>query len=203
MAAARARPVDAKTRDGAVREARRRLQDRTTRDYAWFAAAFDHPDKWSFAVAVVDGSLPRRLLRPILDAAIRHPNVSSNQCFVRAAVKSFPVDEVRTILEQRLAEMPDKWERDKVRAAMYWLGPAASDKRQAELHRRFKKLPAEQRIRELMRCDADARRVLVRLLPYNRPAYRALLAEAAAFARTEGDVYVLSVFREKGVISDP
>lgn len=191
---------DGDTRLTAVRKARALLQDRATRDLAWFVAAFDDPDRWAFAVGVVHGVLPRKLLRPILAAAVRHPNVSSNQWFIYAAVHSFGADEVGSILDEHLAAATDREQRGKVRGARYWVPYMKSRVDSERIRGRIRKLSAEQRLRLFMVCDEQTQRELVWMLPYNVPALRGLLDEVIDFARRQNDPYVITVLREMHVI---
>lgn len=191
---------DGGTRLTAVRKARALLQDRATRDLAWFVAAFDDPDRWAFAVGVVHGVLPRKLLRPILAAAVRHPNVSSNQWFIYAAVHSFGADEVGSILDEHLAAATDREQRGKVRGARYWVPYMKSRVDSERIRGRIRKLSAEQRLRLFMVCDEQTQRELVWMLPYNVPALRGLLDEVIDFARRQNDPYVITVLREMHVI---
>ncbi len=191
---------DGATRTLAVRNARALLQDRATRDLAWFVAAFDDPDRWAFAVNVVHGVLPRKLLRPILAAAVRHPNVSSNRWFVYAALHSFGADEVWSILDEHLAAASDREERGKVRAARYWVPYMQARVDSERIRRRIRKLSAEQRLRLFMVCDEQTQRELVWMLPYNAAALRPLLDEVIEFARRQNNGYVLAVLRDMKVI---
>ncbi len=191
---------DGGIRLAAVRKARALLQDRATRDLAWFVAAFDDPDRWAFAVAVVHGVLPRKLLRPILAAAVRHPNVSSNRWFIYAAVHSFGGDEVWSILDEHLAAATDREQRGKVRAASYWVPYMQSRVESERIRGRIRKLSAEQRLRLFMVCDEQTQRELVWMLPYNVPALHGLIDEVIQFARHQNNGYVLAVLRDMKLI---
>ena len=186
-------------RERALREARAILQDPARRDLAWFAAAFEHRENWRFALAVVHGNLPRKLLRPMVVAGINHPDVSRNQWFIRAAVKSFSGDEVRAILDEHYAAAADKDGRDKVRAAYYWLPYAIARTASERIRKRISKLSAEERVRLFTNCDEATARELVWMLPYNVDSVRALLDEAIEFAKRQGNSYVLAVLRDKGL----
>jgi len=89
---------------------------------AWFVSALrDTPKKW-FVAKILDrvSPVPRALLDPLLDAALRELNPSANRLFIAPCVRTFGRDAVRERLSA-LAEGMDGCAEVGLERAMYWV----------------------------------------------------------------------------------
>ncbi len=129
---ARGRPGQdaANVRDAAVNDARTLAQgaDTQAEAEAWFATTLEGSDGEArfFAAAVLDGFMPKRILGPMITAAVHEPNPSFNKSFVRPAVRCAGPERVADALVRIFREGVAE-DRVGALAALYWLPPVAHD----------------------------------------------------------------------------
>lgn len=193
------RPVDAERRDRAIREARLALRDKQNRDYGWFEQALADRKKKMFVAIVFEKSLPKRLLRPMLLAAVRDTDASSNRWFVRPAIRAFGVPRVSSLLHQMYDEEPTEAGRVAISSALYWLidGRRLDEER---VRNKGLKLSAEERLRWFINTKERSTRIaLIHILPFRDPGVpqeiRKLLDQALQVVRQAGDEFLQSQMR--------
>lgn len=98
--ACRSRPVDVAGRDAALARGKQIFSDRGFRDYSWFEHALGlfaptEMDMWgmwpatAFAIHVLDGNIPRRLLRAFVAAAVCHPDVQVRERLIDVVERQY------------------------------------------------------------------------------------------------------------------
>ena len=121
-------PAAADARQSAVEDARKLAQagSSQTDAEAWLARALAGPGDEArfFAAEVLDGVLPKRLLGPMMAAAVREPNPSFNKSFVRPAVRCAGARAVAEALARLFREGATD-ERIGALAALYWVPAVA------------------------------------------------------------------------------
>lgn len=196
LLAAYSRPVDVNRRDGSLKNARLLLQVSRKQSHPWFERALLDRKQQLFAAAVLHGALPRALLRPMLRAATRGPDASTNQAFVRPALKSFSVKEVRQILLEEIDAIPSPSPREKqlAESALYWLHAAAEFEAE-KLRSAAQKMPLQQRCEHFITADIATKTAIVYQLPWRDRSlsthYRELLERAADSALATGDAFLI------------
>ena len=103
-------------------DARKRISQQEKEDrWSWFIDALDKEDNISgFAVNVIHKhSIPKTLLSPILEAAMKFGNPTSIKFYVLPCVETYGKQIVEEYLEKLAREYPDGDE--KLSFARYWL----------------------------------------------------------------------------------
>lgn len=179
---------DADTR---IQAARKRVARNTPDDWRWLADALaDDERKWFVARVFSIHPVPRRLLGPMLRAAVLERNPSANRVFIEPCVKCLGARRVLEVLLRYLETGTDA-EKAGAASALYWAGHTPRNEELAELGERVRcqmlrefvhnpSLEVRQRILPMLRLDPEA---------YPKEL-RPLIPVAVQIARAHADNYI-------------
>lgn len=171
--------------------ARKRIARNTADDWRWLTEALADPGRMSFVASIFKvAPVPRRLLVPMVRAAVLSPGLTAGRFFVVPAVKSLGL---RPVLELLLRYMESGTDAEKAGAvsALYY---AVHNPRNEDLAELWKRIEGW-KLREFVgNPDLDLRRRIIPSLELKPEAYpedlRPLVPVAIGIARSVSDEYI-------------
>ena len=174
-----------------LQAARKRVHQNSPQDWAWLRTSLgDAERKWFVASVFQFQPVPKRLLMPMLRAAVFERNPSHNRVFIDPCVRSFGTVRVCTVLLSHL-ETGSNEEVAGAASALYWAWRPRPDEDVGELMARIRAAMLQAFIRK---DDLQVRRRILPSLRLEPEAYaeelRPLVASAIEIARTHADEYI-------------